>query len=129
MNVVCIYHDGGVDWESNHRWHLRPFVEQGRASVLTLAGHVAHKARLLTWEWSEAESQPAWEAMPFEIFPPVFNYPAVPRRPEPAVYPSCAIIQGNIEPLRRNYKTVIRQLNESLAGGSMSAPPDATRAR
>lgn len=51
----------------------------------------------------------------------MFDYPALRNKPVPKVWPSTAVIQGNLEVLRRNYHKVLNDLNASLTGTSCRA--------
>ena len=44
----------------------------------------------------------------------IFDYPPNPIRSDPAIFPSAAVIQGNLEPSRRNYDKILSHLRVAM---------------
>lgn len=56
-----------------------------------------------------------------ELTRQIFDYPPNPQRDEPTKFPTHAVIQGNLEPSRRNYDKILKHLQIAMTGESL--PP------
>ncbi|WVQ74319.1 hypothetical protein IAR50_003918 [Cryptococcus sp. DSM 104548] len=114
-HVVCLIHHS-----SPHVYHelkplMEPLAEQGRLSIVVLGEHVRQRIQTDLDIWSENMESTVWENVPVEVMIPIFDYPSSQEaRPEPAIFPSRAVVQGNIEPGRRNYDKLLSDLRKSF---------------
>ncbi|KAF8211815.1 hypothetical protein K438DRAFT_1958888 [Mycena galopus ATCC 62051] len=81
-NVVCLVHHSDAN-------ELKPLIEplaaQGRLSLLVLGEHVRQAIQADINDWIENMGTPIWENVPLEVMIPVFDYPGLAQRPEPAL--------------------------------------------
>ncbi|TYJ57962.1 hypothetical protein B9479_001320 [Cryptococcus floricola] len=113
-HVVCLIHHS-----SPHVYHelkplMEPLAEQGRLSIVVLGEHVRERIQADLNIWTENMESTVWESVPVEVMIPIFDYPSSSDRPEPVIFPSRAVIQGNIEPGRRNYEKLLSDLRKSF---------------
>ncbi|WVQ74318.1 hypothetical protein IAR50_003917 [Cryptococcus sp. DSM 104548] len=112
-NVVCvIHHSSAHDVNHELRPLMEPLAEQGRLSIMVLGEHVRERIQVELDIWAENMESTVWEIVPVEVMIPVFDYPSSDEPPEPAIFPSKAVVQGNIEPGRRNYNKLLSDLRQ-----------------
>lgn len=70
-NVVCFYHNGGVDLDRAMHDIVAPLAAEDRISIVVLGEHVREVTQRRTWHWGETEGWAPWERVPVEIFHPV----------------------------------------------------------
>ncbi|KAE9383833.1 hypothetical protein BT96DRAFT_929574 [Gymnopus androsaceus JB14] len=105
-HVVCLIHHSNVNVYHELKPLMEPLAAQGRLSLLAIQADV--------YDWIEKMGSPIWENVPLETMIPVFDYPGLAERPEPGVFPSRAIVQGNIEHGRRNYDKLLADLKDAF---------------
>lgn len=113
-HVICIVHHAGRSLYEDVKPLIDPFARQNRITLVVLGDHVKRSVISDVQDWAEQEMAVHWATLPVETLIPIFDYPALIRRPEPAVWPSRAVVQGNIVPGRRNYQKLFKDLRHSM---------------
>ncbi|KAL7425091.1 hypothetical protein Q5752_000779 [Cryptotrichosporon argae] len=113
-HVVCVVHHSGSYAYRDVKPHLAQLVKRRQVSLVVLADFLKEHLEWDQLAWAETDEEPGWIDMPIETMIPSFDYPKMIDRPEPAVFPSTVVIQGNLEPGRRKYSKIFADLVESM---------------
>lgn len=112
---------------------MEPLAIQGRISAVVLGEHVKHSLLADLNEWAEGLNAKYWETLPVDVLLPVniqplplyqavadvgqvFHYPHINDRQYSSVFPSNAVIQGNMEQGRRDYDRIFENLVTAING-------------
>lgn len=113
-NVVCVVHHGGARFGHDLKESLKVLVQRRQITLIVLGHHVRDNIYSDLQFWADNEDAEFWEKTKLETFIPGFVYPRQKEFKKVMPFPHKAVIQGNIEPGRRDYHKIFTSLNASM---------------